>query len=78
MFNERSASIDGPLGKHMWNITLAEFLENNFVIVSVFAMLFCPYLPPANISLQTGYIMQVSATATLGLIKLSIFISAQA
>ncbi|CRG83417.1 hypothetical protein PISL3812_00768 [Talaromyces islandicus] len=48
------SSINGPLGKHMWNITLAQFLSNNFVI--------------------TGYIMQVTASATLGVIKLTIFI----
>ncbi|KAJ8063298.1 hypothetical protein OCU04_008528 [Sclerotinia nivalis] len=28
------ATIDGPLGKHMWNITLGEFLGNNFVVTA--------------------------------------------
>ena len=31
-------------------------------------------IPPTNISLQTGYIMQVTGSATLGLIKLTIFL----
>jgi hypothetical protein len=51
--NKNSASIDGPLGKHMWNITLAEFLGNNFVVVGVstaFSFLYPDGLP-ANISL---------------------------
>ncbi|KAF2016802.1 hypothetical protein BU24DRAFT_490102 [Aaosphaeria arxii CBS 175.79] len=48
------ASVSGPLGKHMWNITLADFLGNNFVV--------------------TSYIMQVTMTPTMGLIKLAIFL----
>lgn len=48
------ATISGPLGKHMWNIKLGDFLGDHFVIPS--------------------YILQVTGTLTLGLIKLAIFL----
>lgn len=48
------ASIQGPLGKHVWNISLAELIGNDFSV--------------------TLYIMQVTGSGTLGLIKLAIFL----
>ncbi|CAL8579514.1 hypothetical protein XPA_005254 [Xanthoria parietina] len=48
------ASIQGPLGKHMWNISVAELIGNSFSVPL--------------------YIMQVTGSATLGLIKLAIFL----
>lgn len=33
------ASIQGPLGKHIWNISLAELIGNSFSVVSIFIQL---------------------------------------
>lgn len=72
----RLASIDGPLGKHMWNITLADFLGNVFVYVSALSAStsLSTLVSSTNTSRQTGYIEQVTTSASLGFIKLTIFL----
>jgi hypothetical protein len=66
------ATNSGPLGKHMWNISLGDFLGDHFVIVR-----FCPSSSLVSKMLtleQPSYILQVTGSLTLGLIKLAIFL----
>lgn len=45
------ASIQGPLGKHMWNISVAELIGNSFSVVSVFVQ---PLMLRANPIVHTA------------------------